>query len=83
MYRDNHRPTLMKGDRVRVTMTLWQRFLWPSGFSSWVGREGEVSHVFTREDDGSTLLKKGEQGATLDLDHGGGIWMPIRFLERL
>ena len=82
-YRTNGRPELMKGDRVRVKMTLWQRLTEHSGFSSWTGHEAEVRQVFTREDTGSTLLDKGEQAAVLDLDVGGGIFMPVRFLERI
>jgi len=82
-YRDNNRPELMKGDRIRIVMTLWERIFSDSGFSSWTGHEAEVRQVFTREDEGSTILAPGEQVAVLDLDHGGGIWMPVRFLERL
>lgn len=45
-YRDNVRPKVLVGDRVRVSLTLWERLRHRSGISSWHGHDATVRNLF-------------------------------------
>lgn len=79
-YRSSARPSLCVGDRVCIYFTLWEWLRYPSCFTSWRGYEMTVRSFFAAKH--ADHVPELAPCALLDIDDGGSIWMPVRFLRR-